>query len=80
MKCIRKITAIIAIVDNKCIKLPKVGYVKAVIHRADDFDWKIKSATAFTGEDGQYYISVLFEKNVTVINIKNEGLRILGVT
>ena len=48
-------------VNNKCIKLPKVGEVKAKIHREPKEDWKLKSATISQEKDGKYYISVLFE-------------------
>ena len=51
----------VAIIDNKYIKLPKIGKVKAVIHRSPDNDWIIKSATVSQESDGKYYISVLFE-------------------
>ena len=51
----------VAIIDNKCIKLPKIGKVKAVIHRVPDDSWTIKSATVSQESDGKYYISVLFE-------------------
>lgn len=51
----------VAIIDNRCIKLPKIGKVKAVIHRVPDDSWTIKSATVSQESDGKYYISVLFE-------------------
>ena len=51
----------VAIIDNKYIKLPKIGKVKAVIHRISDDNWLIKSATVSQESDGKYYISVLFE-------------------
>ena len=51
----------ISIIDNKYIKLPKIGKVKAVIHRNPDSYWVIKSATVFQESDGKYYISILFE-------------------
>lgn len=50
----------IAIIDDKHIKLPKIGKVKAVIHRKPDMDWKIKSATISQDGDGKYYVAVLF--------------------
>lgn len=51
---------------DKRIKLPKVGWVKAVIHRLPESDWKLKSATICQNPDGAYYASVLFEyKTVT---------------
>ena len=56
----------VAIIDNKYIKLPKIGKVRAVIHRIPDGDWVIKSATVSQESDDRYYISVLFEfDNVT---------------
>ena len=51
----------VAIIDNQYIKLPKIGKVKAVIHRIPDDSWVIKSATISQESDGKYYISVLFE-------------------
>jgi len=56
----------IAIIDNCFIKLPKVGNIKAVIHRIPVNDWIIKSATVSQESDGKYYISVLFEYDYTV--------------
>ena len=56
----------VAIIDNKFIKLPKIGKVKAVIHRVPDDSWTIKSATVSQESDGKYYISVLFEFENTV--------------
>lgn len=50
----------ITITDNS-IKLPKIGHVKAVIHRKPDDNWIIKSATVSQESDGKFYISVLFE-------------------
>lgn len=46
---------------NNSIRLPKTGYVKAVIHRMPDVNWTIKSATVSQESDGKYYVSVLFE-------------------
>ena len=51
----------VAIIDNQYIKLPKIGKVKAVIHRIPDDNWVIKSATISQESDSKYYISVLFE-------------------
>ena len=50
----------VALTDNS-IKLPKIGFVKAVIHRKPDDNWLIKSATVSQESDGKYYVSVLFE-------------------
>ena len=51
----------VAIIDNKYIRLPKIGKVKAVIHRIPEDNWIIKSATVSQESDDKYYISVLFE-------------------
>ena len=51
----------VAIIDDKYIKLPKTGKVKAFIHRNPDDSWVIKSATVSQESDGKYYISGLFE-------------------
>jgi putative transposase len=57
----------VAIIGNG-IRLPKVGIVKAVIHRQPDTDWVVKSATVSRESDGKYYISVLFELETPVID------------
>lgn len=51
----------VAIIDNRYIKLPKIGKVKAVIHRKPSDNWIIKSATISQESDGKFYASVLFE-------------------
>lgn len=43
------------------IKLPKIGKVKAVIHRPPEEGWTLKSVTVSQESDGEYYASVLFE-------------------
>ena len=43
------------------IKLPKIGKVKAEIHRQPEENWIIKSATISLEGDGKYYASVLFQ-------------------
>ena len=55
----------VALTDSS-IKLPKIGYVKAVIHRKPDSNWTIKSVTISQDSDGKYYVSVLFEYENTV--------------
>lgn len=51
----------LTLMDSKYIKLPKVGKVKAKIHRQPEMDWQLKSATVSQNSDGKYYVSVLFE-------------------
>ena len=59
----------VAIIDDKYIKLPKIGKVKAVIHRQPETDWTIKSATVSQESDGAFYISVLFEFERNIIQV-----------
>ena len=48
-------------VMNKAIKLPKVGRIKAKIHRRANEEWKLKSATVVQQKDDTYYVSILYE-------------------
>ena len=48
-------------VGDDYVKLPKLGRVKAKIHRKPEEDWKIKSATITQNRDGTYQVSILFE-------------------
>ena len=50
----------VAIVNNS-IKLPKIGLVKAKIHRHPEENWSLKSATISKESDNTYYVSLLFE-------------------
>lgn len=74
----------VSIIGNG-IKLPKVGIVKAKIHRQPDTEWKIKSVTVSQDNDGKYYVSVLYEfekvitkvpasDNVIGLDYKSDGL------
>lgn len=68
------------------IKLPKVGLVKAKLHRTPKDDWKLKSATVSMTHDGKFYCSVLFEyefisaevmhpeRNAVGFDYKSDGL------
>lgn len=58
-----------AIIDDKHIKLPKIGKVKAVVHRQPEADWIIKSATVSQESDGTFYISVLFEFEKNIVQV-----------
>lgn len=58
----------VAIVD-KGIKLPKIGKVKAVIHRVPDATWKLKSVTISQESDGKYYAAVLFEFEQNIVPV-----------
>ena len=67
----------VAIMDG-FIKLPKIGKVKAVIHRFPDPDMKLKSATVSLNGDGSFYVSVLFEFEKNIMSVSKQG-RALGL-
>ena len=49
------------------IKLPKIGKVKAILHRIPNSEWIIKSATVSQMRDGTFYVSVLFEYEEEIV-------------
>ena len=59
----------VAILDNKYIKLPKIGKVKAVIHRVPPAGWTIKSVTISQDSDGKFYASMLFAYDAAIIPV-----------
>lgn len=74
----------VALLDN-AIKLPKIGEVRAVIHKKPNNDWKLKSATISQDADGKFYVSILFTyeediqkieqiDNVIGLDYKSDGL------
>lgn len=68
----------VAIIDSG-IRLPKVGIVKAVIHRQPDADWKIRSATISQDKDGKFYISVLFEFDTNIVSVTKTTTNAIGL-
>ena len=51
------------------IKLPKLGKVKAVIHRKAPENWILKSATITKEKDGTYYCAILYEYEAQVESV-----------
>ena len=49
------------------IKLPKLGWVKANIHRRPEKDWRIKNATISLTPSGKYFVSIAFEYKIEEI-------------
>lgn len=68
----------VAIVENG-VKLPKIGIVKAKIHRQPNEDWVIKSATVSQEGDGTYYISILFEYEAKELYAPVTSMSTLGL-
>ena len=64
----------VSLLDNS-IKLPKVGIVKAKIHRQPPFGWMLKSATVSKESDGRFYVSILFEyEHKIILNIQPKSI------
>jgi len=66
-------------VSGDGIRLPKVGVVKAVIHRLPEESWTVKSATVSMDPDGKYYISVLFEFDAPATSYVPDKSKALGL-
>lgn len=49
------------LIENGCLKLPKVGLVKLKQHRNISENYKLKSVTVSQIPSGKYYASILFE-------------------
>ena len=47
--------------SDHAVKLPKVGWVKAKVHRKPQTTWKLKSATISRTASGKYFVALLFE-------------------
>lgn len=70
----------VAIIDSKYIKLPKIGKVKATIHRTPKDNWFLKSATISMEKDETYYVSVLFEyENIPISFIEATENNTIGL-
>lgn len=59
-------TVAIDFVSSK-IKLPKIGWVKAKLHRTFSEEWKLKNATVSQDKTGHYFISICFEREKAAI-------------
>lgn len=68
----------VSVTDNS-VKLPKIGFVKAVIHRKPADNWMIKSATVSQESDGKFYISVLFEIADTIKTYVADTTNVIGL-
>jgi putative transposase len=66
-------------VSDKYVKLPKLGLVKAKIHRNIPDNAKIKSATVSMDGDGKYYVSVCFEYDKTDVACNWDKSKVIGL-
>ncbi len=56
--------------ERELIKLPKLGYVKAKLHRV--FEGTIRSATIRNTKTGKYFVSILVEEDIKPLPPKNK--------
>ena len=59
----------VLIMDDKHLRLPKAGTVRACIHRMPESGWMIRSTTISMDSDGRFYASVLFEYDHSIVPI-----------
>ena len=59
------------VINKNIIKIPKVGYIKAKVHRIFDDNYKLKSVTISRDRDGKYYTSLLYEYKV--LSVENQS-------
>ena len=58
-------------IDEDVLKIPKIGEVKAKLHRT--FEGKLKTVTISMGKTGKYYASLLFDDGLPELKISSEG-------
>lgn len=60
-------------IENGCLKLPKIGFVKVKQHRNIPENYAVKSATISRTPSGKYYASILleYEQIIESVEIKN---------
>ena len=68
----------VAVLED-CIRLPKIGKVRAVIHRLPEDGWIVKSATIVQDSDGRYYASVLFEFEAAPVDHAIDTSKVIGL-
>ncbi len=61
------------------IKLPKLGWIEANIHRPLEEDWTLKNATVSQNAAGKYFVSILFEFSVEVKKVTPTAERTIGL-
>lgn len=65
----------VSVVDNRHVKLPKIGIVRCKVHRPIPEDQKIKSATISETGSGKFYISFLveYEQEEVIVSLDKEN-------
>ena len=66
-------------IENGCIKLPKIGFVKIKQHRTVPKTYRIKSATVSLSPTGRYSVSILTEYELEQPTVELSKARALGL-
>jgi putative transposase len=67
------------LVGKDFIRLPKVGKIKAVIHRTPNAEWNLKSATVSMDHCGRFFCSCMYEFENFTKSVDVSSDRILGL-
>ena len=65
--------------ESRTIRLPRIGKVKAALHRLPGEKWKLKAATVSQTGDGKYYCSVLYEYEIETKAVKEPEKNAIGL-
>ena len=57
---------------ENCIKLPKLGKVRIILHRSIPDEWRMKHATIKETASGKFFISLTFDVEIEPIEMKKE--------
>ena len=67
-------------IENGRIRLPKVGEVKAKVHRKAEDGWKLKSVTISRESTGRYYAAVLYQCEYMEKSVQKDSVKkMLGI-
>lgn len=64
---------------DKVIRLPKIGLVRAKLHRMPKTNWMLKAATISMSRDGKFYCSVLFEYDKDIVPVPHPENNAIGL-
>ena len=65
--------------EHNTIRLPKIGLVRAKLHRLPCEDWILKAATVSRDSKGDYYCSVLFEYKDAIVPVEHPENNAIGL-
>lgn len=66
--------------EKGCIKLPKLKWVKCILHREIPAEGKIVACTMTKGKDNKYHVSVLVDLPERKVSPKtNDNLKVIGI-